>query len=516
MRIVISSGHGKYISGAVGIISEHQEAVRVVDWVASCLISAGVGTVTFEDITSRDQSTNLKTIVNFHNSQTRDLDVSVHFNSYQNTSKPMGTECLYVSQATLAGEVAKAISVAGGLVNRGPKKRTDLYFLNNTNKPAILIEVCFVDSSADVSLYQNPQRFDAICQAIAKAVSGQEITPPSPSPVPPDKPTIGKGDDDAEFVLPYVSQAQTELNKQNNAGLDVDGDFGSLTDTATRNYQRSRGLGVDGWIGPQTWAALDSSQPPLPPPPGALSAKQQNDICAIARGSNIAGYSWKDRGKAPSGWTQGMALAFAQDQLRMQAGHPALVKIAQARRNSDKDALNVYKDDYRRLGASNELPGIDVLVNLYALMLGHGMRESSGAHCEGRDRSASNVSSDTAEAGAFQTSYNAHSASDPEFDDVMNEFMAEHGYCYLEAFAQNVNCSESDWQCYGSGRGFQFQQLCKNCPMFSCESAALTLRMLCNHYGPIVRREVELKAEAIDLFAQVRDYMDGWAIPTTV
>jgi len=514
MRIVISSGHGKYISGAVGIINEHQEAVRVVNQVAIYLGNSGVGVVTFEDTTSRDQSTNLKTIVDFHNKQTRDLDVSVHFNSYQNTSKPMGTECLYVTQATLSKNVAEAISIAGGLVNRGPKKRTDLYFLNNTNKPAILIEVCFVDSSADVTAYQG--RFDGICAAIAETISGQAITPPAPTPPSEGKPTIGKGDDDAEFVQPYVSQAQTSLNQQNNAGLAVDGDFGSLTDTATRNYQRSRGLGVDGWIGPQTWAALDSSKPPLPAPPGALTAKQQSDICAIARGSNIAGYSWKNRGKAPSGWTQGMALAFAQDYLRLQAGHPALTKITQARRNSDKDALNVYNNNYRQLGTSNERPGIEVLVNLYALMLGHGMRESSGKHCEGRDRSATNVSSDTAEAGAFQTSYNAHGASDPEFDEVMNEFVGEHGYCYLEAFAQNVNCSESDWQCYGSGRGFQFQQLCKNCPMFSCESAALTLRMLCNHYGPIVRREVELKDEALDLFAQVRDYMDGWGVPTTV
>src|SRR5262245_14122167 len=261
MKIVISSGHGKYISGAVGIINEHQEAVRVVDAVAVYLTNMGVEVVTFEDTTSRDQSTNLRTIVDFHNKQTRDLDVSVHFNSYQNTSKPMGTECLYYSQAELADNVAEAIALAGKLVDRGPKKRTDLYFLNNTEEPAILIEVCFVDSSADLSLYQ--ANFDAICGAIAQTISGQEVQPPGPTPPQPseDKPTIGKGDDDAEFTQPYVSEAQTKLNKENSAGLNVDGDFGSLTDSATRSYQMSRGLGVDGWIGPQTWAALDSSKP---------------------------------------------------------------------------------------------------------------------------------------------------------------------------------------------------------------------------------------------------------------
>jgi len=252
--------------------------------------------------------------------------------------------------------------------------------------------------------------------------------------------------------------------------------------------------------------------PPLPPPeppPGALTYEQQAAVKRIASESAIAGYSWRDRGQAPRGYTQGMALAFAQDYLRLAAEHPAVVKIARARENSDKDALNLYATDYRRIGAgSNEHPGINVLTNLYALMLGSGMRESSGKHCCGRDQSASNVSSDTAEAGLFQTSYNAHGASDPEFDQIMDEFSREHSYCWLETFSDGVSCSESDWECYGSGRGFQFQQLCKNCPMFAVETHGLTLRSLCNHYGPIVRHEVELKSEALDLFEAVAAYME--------
>ena len=39
-------------------------------------------------------------------------------------------------------------------------------------------------------------------------------------------------------------------------GLTVDGDFGSRTDTAVRNFQSSKGLGVDGDVGKNTWAAL--------------------------------------------------------------------------------------------------------------------------------------------------------------------------------------------------------------------------------------------------------------------
>ena len=59
----------------------------------------------------------------------------------------MGTECLFLSQAELAAQVAASIASVG-FKNRGAKKRTDLYFLNKTDMPAILIEVCFVDSQA--------------------------------------------------------------------------------------------------------------------------------------------------------------------------------------------------------------------------------------------------------------------------------------------------------------------------------------------------------------------------------
>ena len=60
----------------------------------------------------------------------------------------MGCEVLYVSSTgmEIADEVVDQICEASGLINRGPKKRTDLAFLNNTEEPAILIETCFVDS----------------------------------------------------------------------------------------------------------------------------------------------------------------------------------------------------------------------------------------------------------------------------------------------------------------------------------------------------------------------------------
>lgn len=49
-----------------------------------------------------------------------------------------------------------------------------------------------------------------------------------------------------------VSWLQTALNKANNAGLAVDGDFGSGTKQAVINFQKSNGLDADGIAGPAT------------------------------------------------------------------------------------------------------------------------------------------------------------------------------------------------------------------------------------------------------------------------
>jgi N-acetylmuramoyl-L-alanine amidase len=154
------------VRGASGFIDEVDEARKVVEEVAKFLRAGGVGVVTFHDDTSTTQSENLETIVAFHNSQERDLDVSVHFNCYVPTDGERGTEVLYLTQEKLAADIAEAISNAGDLINRGPHKRTDLAFLNNTDEPAVLLEVCFVDAETDVKKYE--ENFESICQAIAQ------------------------------------------------------------------------------------------------------------------------------------------------------------------------------------------------------------------------------------------------------------------------------------------------------------------------------------------------------------
>lgn len=55
-----------------------------------------------------------------------------------------------------------------------------------------------------------------------------------------------------------VRTLQTMLNKVSNAGLTVDGVFGSNTQNALKRYQTANGLTADGICGSQTWAKLSS------------------------------------------------------------------------------------------------------------------------------------------------------------------------------------------------------------------------------------------------------------------
>src|SRR5262245_51983275 len=141
----MSSGHGSKCPGASGPspwgLNEHKEAVRVVNKTAEYLRTAGVTVTTYEDTVSTDQDDNLERIVNFHNSQPpNDLDVFVHFNSNEDTSKPVGVECWYMTQGELAENVSASIADSG-LIDRGSKYSSCIYVLKHSIAPAILTEI---------------------------------------------------------------------------------------------------------------------------------------------------------------------------------------------------------------------------------------------------------------------------------------------------------------------------------------------------------------------------------------
>jgi hypothetical protein len=504
--IVISSGHCKYVRGASGYLDEVDEARRVVNRVADILTASHVSVKTFHDDVSKSQSENLERIVDYHNAQNRDLDVSVHFNAYETTSKPMGTECLYVTQGELADTVATSIARASGLIDRGPKKRTDLYFLNNTDEPAILIETCFVDSSADADIYD--LKFDAICAAIASAISGidEADLPDIPAlppnvPVPPERRTLSQGDSGAD-----VAEVQRIL------GIPADGQFGAVTESAVKGYQAACGLGVDGVVGPQTWAALDDLDARKLVGSDGLDQDTISAIMDLADESAIARYSWKDRGKAPKGYTAGVACCFGLAVQLLAEGDEGVAAMAQKDRGDpNTDALSWYRSQFQSLGMSNTTSGVDTLRHLFALILGLGMRESSGRYCEGRDQSASNVSADTAEAGLFQTSWNIRSCTSL-IPPLLSAYWGNPNG-FLEVFCEGVNPKSSDLGNYGSGDGAKYQFLSKYAPAFHCFVTALGMRYLRQHWGPINRNEAELRADADAMLREVQALVERAPAP---
>lgn len=266
MDLVISSAHGLKVRGAKGFLDEVDESRRVVDRVAHLLRGAGVGVNVFHDNTSTTVSANLNAIVNHHNSRKRDRCASIHFNAFQpNTIGPRGTECLHKSQQAWATRVAAAMARAGGFINRGAKQRSDLRFLNSTQKPAVLLEVCFVDSQEDARLYR--ANFEAICRGIAESLADIKLPGPTPEPptttVPPpsaQRPTLRQGSrgDDVRVLQRLLNTFPTAL-----ARLNEDGNFGPLTDNRVREFQRAnvdsegRQLTVDGVVGPRSWSALE-------------------------------------------------------------------------------------------------------------------------------------------------------------------------------------------------------------------------------------------------------------------
>jgi len=177
MIINIHAGHnpdGKVACGAIGLIKESTEARNIKDKVISMLKSQGhtVYDCTVDNgANERDQ---LKKIVEKCNQHNVDLDISIHLNAGANKTPnavTTGTEVFVLSSNSRAKSYAQNIvnSISSlGFKNRGVKYSTSLYVLKNTNSPAMLIEVCFIDDPDDVKIYNA----NNVAQAIVKGITG--------------------------------------------------------------------------------------------------------------------------------------------------------------------------------------------------------------------------------------------------------------------------------------------------------------------------------------------------------
>lgn len=185
MKIAVRGGHCPNVPGSSALIDELTEDRLVKNAVIKYLKQLGINVldVTPPDTTS-SSSSDLSYGVNEANNWGADLFVSIHFNNaYSSYNGALGTEvCVYSEYDTAKRVVNKMASL--GFKNRGQKVRTGLYELKNTKMKSMIIEVCFVEATEDVALYQRLGA-DTIGKNIAESITNKkivEVVTPSTTP----------------------------------------------------------------------------------------------------------------------------------------------------------------------------------------------------------------------------------------------------------------------------------------------------------------------------------------------
>lgn len=166
MKVFINPGHDIDVdSGAVNPVYGTRECDVARDagkMLARYLSTAGCDVRVV-------QSDDLGNVCEQSNSWGADVFVSLHCNAFNTQAR--GTETLYKSLngQRLANCVQSQIINSINTVDRGVKKRDDLWVLNGTDATAVLVEMAFIDNEDDHSLLMND--LDTIVRAIARGIT---------------------------------------------------------------------------------------------------------------------------------------------------------------------------------------------------------------------------------------------------------------------------------------------------------------------------------------------------------
>ena len=174
MIIGIDKGHAIVGSrGASGLLDEVNENRKIGNRLIEMLREKGHTVVDCSVDESPAMKPQLNGIVQKANTQKLDLFVSIHLNA----GGGHGTES-YIYNGSYAGKeanrtVAKRINdsvvASCNFRNRGVKEE-NFHVLRETVAPAVLIEVCFVDSAED----KQKLNTEAVARAIFKGITGVE------------------------------------------------------------------------------------------------------------------------------------------------------------------------------------------------------------------------------------------------------------------------------------------------------------------------------------------------------
>ena len=172
MHIAIAGGHSTYARGASGYLDEYDCDRAFVSRLIGAFDAQG-WYVTDCTNDGGDERAELREECRIANSSGADLFIAVHFNAGRGT----GTEVWHYPGSSAEGyaeDVSRELAAALGLPNRGAKSTTGLYVINNTNMPAILIEVCFVDTEQDAEAW-HATSWNALCGAVVRGLGGDYV-----------------------------------------------------------------------------------------------------------------------------------------------------------------------------------------------------------------------------------------------------------------------------------------------------------------------------------------------------
>jgi len=183
MKICIDPGHGGKDPGAVGPtgVAEAHVVLDVSLYLETLLRDFALETV----LTRRtDVFIELSQRCHIANNAQADFFVSIHANS--DGPQAIGIETLYKTAEgkALAELVQRRLIDATEDVDRGVKKRTDLYVLNATVMPAILPEIGFISNPETERELKTDDYQELIAQAIRDGIVEflQISLPTSPPP----------------------------------------------------------------------------------------------------------------------------------------------------------------------------------------------------------------------------------------------------------------------------------------------------------------------------------------------
>ena len=168
MKIGINAGHTLkgHGTGANGFLSETRENRRIKEKLIKLLEKIGHKII---DCTIDESTNDLKDAVIKANNANVDLFCSIHLNAGGGN----GTETYIYKKGGDAEKIAKKMNL---LVSRSCNfndrgiKEANFYVLKHTKAPAILLEVCFVDSIEDKEKLNDELVAKAIVQSITGSV----------------------------------------------------------------------------------------------------------------------------------------------------------------------------------------------------------------------------------------------------------------------------------------------------------------------------------------------------------